>query len=110
MTKALRKAPRKSWHVYVLRCEDGSLYTGVTKDVQRRFKEHQTKGSRYTRSHPPVCVAHCESFRLKTSAYKREAQIKSWSRKMKLELLNAAPAAPGRAIWGPDAASRNPRP
>ncbi len=110
MTKALRKTPRKSWHVYVLRCQDGSLYTGVTKDVARRFREHQTKGSRYTRSHLPVCVAHTESFRLKTSAYRREAQIKSWPRKKKLELLSAAPSAPDRAIWGPDDASRNPRP
>lgn len=49
------------WYVYMLRCEDGSLYTGIASDVEKRFAMHKSgHGAKYTRSHPPVAVVYCE--------------------------------------------------
>ena len=65
------------WFVYMLRCRDGSLYTGYTDDVDRRAAVHNAgKGSKYTRSRLPVQVAYRESCPDKGSALKREAAIK----------------------------------
>ena len=76
------------WYLYILRCADGSLYTGVTKDVEKRLAAHSgPKGSRYVRFRLPARLVHRESFRLKTSAFKREAEIKRWTRPKKLALL-----------------------
>ena len=51
------------WYVYMLRCADGSLYTGIAADVERRFEEHKSgRGAKYTRSHPPLAVVYRESF------------------------------------------------
>ena len=48
------------WYVYMLRCEDGSLYTGIASDVEKRFAVHKSgHGAKYTRSHPPVAVVYC---------------------------------------------------
>jgi putative endonuclease len=47
----------RGWHVYLLECVDGSLYTGIAIDVEQRFRKHQVgRGARYTRSHPPRCL------------------------------------------------------
>ena len=75
------------WYVYILECKDGSLYTGVTTDVERRFKEHHAKTAHYTSSHPPKRIVHQESFDSKPIAFKREAQIKRLTRKKKLALI-----------------------
>ena len=75
------------WHVYILECENGSLYTGVTTDVLRRFKEHQNKSARYTSYNPPVRLAYSESFEGKTDAFRREAEIKRWPRRKKLAFI-----------------------
>jgi putative endonuclease len=75
------------WLVYILECKDGSLYTGVTENLQRRLKEHQKKTSHYTSYNPPVKVAYQESFQNKIDAEKREAQIKRWGRAKKLALI-----------------------
>lgn len=75
------------WYVYILECKNGTLYTGVTTDVVRRFKEHQNKSARYTSYNPPKRVVHQESFRSKSKAFKREAEIKSWPRKRKQALF-----------------------
>ena len=76
------------WHVYILECEDESLYTGITKDLARRFEEHQAgKGGRYTRSHFPLKVVYSEVFRTHRRAARRESEIKSWSREGKLTLI-----------------------
>ena len=76
-----------SWYVYMLRCRDGSLYTGYTDDVQRRLTVHNSgKGAKYTRSRLPVCLAYQEQLPDKSAALKREYAIKSMSKQEK-ELL-----------------------
>ena len=76
------------WHVYILECRGGTLYTGVTTDVTRRFHEHQRTPARYTAYNPPVRIVYTESFRQKPAAFTREAQIKRWPRAKKLALVN----------------------
>jgi putative endonuclease len=79
------------WFIYVLLCQDGSLYTGCSDDVERRFAQHQSrKGAKYTRSHKPVRILHSEEFATKSEALKREAEIKGWSRQQKFERLGLA--------------------
>lgn len=78
------------WYVYVLRCADGSLYTGVAKDLQRRLLQHngqQAGGSRYTRGRRPVELLWSESEQDRGAAQRREAAIKKLSRDQKLRLL-----------------------
>ena len=76
--------------VYILRCSDDSLYTGIAADVERRFALHQSgKGAKYTRSHPPVAVVYRESFPDKSAALRREWTIKQLSRPEKLRLIEA---------------------
>ena len=75
------------WYVYMLRCADGSLYTGIATDVERRFEEHKSgRGAKYTRSHPPAAVVYREQFSDKGAALRREAAIKKLPRAKKLEL------------------------
>ena len=76
------------WYVYMLRCEDGSLYTGIASDVEKRFAMHKSgHGAKYTRSHPPVAVVYCEEpCADKSAALRREAAIKKLPRAKKLEL------------------------
>lgn len=77
-----------AWYVYVLRCGDGSLYTGSTTDVQRRLREHQRgTGARYTRSRPPVELAYTEAAADRAAAQRREAAIKKLPRTEKLKLV-----------------------
>ena len=77
------------WHVYILLCSDNSLYTGYSNDPDKRFFGHQNgKGGRYTRSRKPLKIIYTEKFETKPQALKREAEIKSWSRKKKIKMLN----------------------
>ena len=77
-----------AWYVYMLRCGDGSLYTGSTTDVERRLREHQGgTGARYTRSRPPVTLAYAEEAPDRSAAQRREAAIKKMSRAQKLKLI-----------------------
>ena len=77
-----------AWFVYMLRCRDGSLYTGVASDVERRFAEHLSgRGAKYTRSHPPVAVVYREECADKSAALRREAAVKKLPRKQKLDLI-----------------------
>ena len=79
------------WFVYMVRCADGSLYTGIAKDVARRFKQHNSgTASRYTRSRLPVELVYHEAQPDQSSALKREAAIKALSRDQKLHMLNGA--------------------
>jgi len=74
--------------VYVLRCSDGSLYTGWTTDLERRLREHRTsRASKYTRSRLPVELAGSFAVSDATAARKLEAKLKALPRKLKLELL-----------------------
>ena len=77
-----------AWYVYMLRCGDGSLYTGSTTDVERRLREHQGgTGTRYTRSRPPVTLAYAEEAPDRSAAQRREAAIKKLPRAQKLKLI-----------------------
>jgi putative endonuclease len=80
-----------SYFVYVLKCEDGTLYTGITTDVARRVDEHNNseKGAKYTKVRRPVELAYQEGSKDRSSASKREYEIKKLSRDKKLELINA---------------------
>lgn len=75
----------EKYYVYIIECADGSLYTGVTTDVERRFGEHlRGLGSAYTRSKGVKKVLYQEGCLDRSSAQRREAEIKSWSRQRKL--------------------------
>lgn len=77
-----------SYAVYILECADGTLYTGITTDIKRRFKEHRAKiGSRYTSAHKVKRIAYTEIAPTRSAALKREAEIKSWRRKKKSALI-----------------------
>jgi len=79
------------WYVYIICCSDNSLYTGVTTDVSRRIKEHNQKsGANYTRTRTPVKLVYQESHPTRSSALKREVQIKKWSRAKKIDLIKVA--------------------
>ena len=74
--------------VYILRCGDGSLYTGWTNDLPRRLAAHQAgKGGKYTRSHLPVALVYQEPYDTPTQARRREWQLKQLSRAEKLTLI-----------------------
>lgn len=77
------------WYVYILRCSDETLYTGITIDLQRRVEEHNSspKGAKYTRVRRPVEIIYFESCKDKSSATVRELEIKKLSRAKKLALL-----------------------
>ena len=77
-----------SWFVYMLRCRDRSLYTGVARDVEARLAMHRSRrGSKYVRSRLPFRLVLCESRRTRGAAQKRECQIKALSRRQKLTLI-----------------------
>ena len=77
------------WFVYVLKCEDGTFYTGATNNLEKRFLEHKKgMGGRYTRSHKVVKIVYSEKFPSKSAALKKEFEIKSWSRANKIKKLN----------------------
>ncbi len=76
------------WTVYILECADGSFYTGVTNDLNRRLREHREGTSHYTGYNPPARLVYQEEHRSKVDAKKREAQIKCWSRAKKLALIH----------------------
>lgn len=77
--------------VYILRCYDGTLYTGYTTDLIRRLEAHQSgKGAKYTRSRRPVELVYQEELTDKSGALQREAAIKKLSRAEKLLLINTA--------------------
>ena len=76
------------YFVYILECADGSLYTGITTDLHRRFREHRAgKGGHYTASKKAVKIRYSEARKGRSSALKREAEIKGWPRKKKLSLI-----------------------
>lgn len=76
------------YSLYILKCKDGSLYTGITTDVARRLKEHKAGiGGHYTRSKDVVGVVYTEKHEDRSSASKREAEIKGWTRAKKIQLV-----------------------
>jgi len=83
------------WSLYILRCSDGSLYTGVTNDIDRRFLAHQEgKASRYTRIRRPVALVYREVCGSRSQALSRECAVKALSRRRKDEIIQAFQAGP----------------
>jgi putative endonuclease len=79
------------WYVYILRCRDGSLYTGATNDVDARIARHAAgSGARYTRSRLPVRLVHVERTAGRSAALRREAAVKRLTRAEKLALVGGA--------------------
>lgn len=78
-----------TWYLYILLCGDGTLYTGITTDVERRFAAHCSgKGARYTRGRGPLAIAYRECCGTHSQALRREAFVKKMTREEKLELMN----------------------
>jgi putative endonuclease len=75
-------------HVYIVRCADGTLYTGYAKDPRAREQVHNRgRGAKYTAGRRPVCLVHVEAFRTLAAALRREHQLKRWSRRRKQALI-----------------------
>ena len=88
------------WFLYIVRCSDGTLYTGITTDLERRVREHNGDnllGARYTRVRRPVVLAYEESLSSRSEAAKREYEIKQLSRKEKERLIDEVKPALRRA-------------
>jgi putative endonuclease len=78
-----------SWNVYIIECRDNLLYTGITKDLERRVKEHNSgNGCRFTRYRAPVKLVHSEKVKTRALALMREAEIKQLTRQKKIRLFN----------------------
>ena len=78
----------KKWYLYVLRCGDGTLYPGITTDVQARFAQHQAgKGAKYTRGRGPLEVVYTEECEDHSAALKRELAVKALSREKKERMI-----------------------
>jgi putative endonuclease len=75
-------------YTYILRCSDGTYYTGSAVDLERRLAQHQAgKGAKYTRQRLPVRLVYCEEYRSIGDAFRREKQVQSWSRAKKQALI-----------------------
>lgn len=81
------------YHVYILRCCDDTLYTGITTDLVRRVAEHNTSpvGAKYTRARRPVTLVYSRRFRTRSNALREEARVKRLSRAEKLSLIQGDP-------------------
>jgi predicted GIY-YIG superfamily endonuclease len=88
MIQGMKKKGRKDWTVYILRCGDGSLYTGIAKDVKSRVKQHsEGRGAAYTRSRLPITLLYQQKSLTHSKALIREAQIKAMPRAKKEEII-----------------------
>lgn len=75
-------------YMYILKCSDGSYYTGSTKDLEKRLWQHQNgEGSNYTKSRLPVKLVYCEPFDRVEDAFHREKQVQGWRRQKKQALI-----------------------
>jgi predicted GIY-YIG superfamily endonuclease len=88
MIQGMKRRGRKDWTVYILRCGDGSLYTGIAKDVQGRIRQHsEGRGATYTRTRLPVKLLYQQEGLTRSEALVREAQIKAMPRSKKEEII-----------------------
>ncbi|MFK7852480.1 MAG: GIY-YIG nuclease family protein [Granulosicoccus sp.] len=80
-----------NWHVYIVRCNDKSLYTGITTDLSRRLDEHNNspRGATYTRSRRPVTLVYSDTAINRSAACRREREIKNLTKLAKEQLLLA---------------------
>jgi predicted GIY-YIG superfamily endonuclease len=82
------------WFLYILECNDGSLYTGVTKELANRLKRHNSgQGAKYTGSHRPVRLVYFEEFRTESEVRRRERELKGWRREKKQKLIDGFPSS-----------------
>lgn len=96
---------RRVHHVYLVRCADGTLYTGYALDPRAREQVHNSgRGAHYTACRRPVTLVHAEAFATRSEALKREYELKRWTRARKEALVAAASRAPA-----PAPAARRPR-
>ena len=78
----------EDWFVYLILCDDQSFYTGIAKDIDKRFEVHKKgRGAAYTKMHKPQKIIYREKMESQTDAIKREIQIKSWNRARKIKSL-----------------------
>ena len=83
-----KEGKNMAWYVYMLRCGDGTLYTGMTDNVKKRFAAHCAgKGAKYTRGRGPLELVYTEAVSDKSAALRREYEIKKMSRQRKLDLI-----------------------
>ncbi|GIU14133.1 hypothetical protein TUM4261_29240 [Shewanella sp. c952] len=85
-------ATESVWYLYMVRCANGHLYTGVTTDVLRRFSEHQSgsaKSAKFLRGKGPLTLAYSETIGSHSDALKREIALKKWPRAKKLALIES---------------------
>ena len=77
------------YFLYILKCKDGTLYTGITTDVVRRVREHNssTKGAKYTKPRRPVVLVYSKKFKNRSTSSKAEAKIKAMTRQEKQDLI-----------------------
>ncbi|MCL5094318.1 MAG: GIY-YIG nuclease family protein [Patescibacteria group bacterium] len=78
-----------AYYVYLIKCSDNYLYTGLTWSIEKRLKEHKKGLSKITKNRRPVELVYQESFNSRIEAAKREKEIKGWSRKKKENLINS---------------------
>jgi len=77
------------WYLYIVECRDGSFYTGISPDVERRVTDHNSgKGARYTRGRGPVILRYQETLQSRSAALKREIQVKKMNRSEKMALIS----------------------
>jgi len=82
------------WYLYILECNDGSYYTGITTDIPNRIEVHNNgKGAKYTRTHRPVKLVYYEECKSESEVRKREREIKGWRREKKEHLINGFPSS-----------------
>lgn len=78
-----------TWYLYILRCKDSTLYTGITTDVEKRFEAHQSgKGAKYTRGRGPMELVYRETCGTHSDALKRECAVKALTRLQKQDLID----------------------
>ncbi len=88
--KPTTNAKKPSWLVYIIECDDKSLYTGITTHLASRFSKHcSAQGAKYFRAKRPLCVVYAEETLDRSSASKRESAIKGLSRREKLLLIQS---------------------
>jgi putative endonuclease len=94
--QAAQSPAGKNWWVYMIRCDNDSLYTGISTDPERRFREHlqHPRGAKYFNGRQPLAIVYTESGHTRSSASQREAVIKKLDRSQKLRLIAASQTAP----------------
>jgi len=83
---------QQQWYFYIVQCRDGTYYCGITNNLEKRIKEHNKgAGAKYTSGRRPVKVVYQENCKNISEAMKREAQIKTWPRRKKEQLISEPP-------------------